>query len=310
MQSTGQCSVPPGEVLFSIGIVLPENDSDEERRILVYQSFVDTDYLATLGVSVTEGRNFDKGNAADSTKYILLNSAAREAIGDDVANRELGYPDVTNAQRQQKSAVGFFNDFSFASFHDKVQPMMLEYNPARCGYLLVRIESGDAKQVLAGIESTWKQNIPEVPFDYYFLDQGFARFYENETRQKTVIGGIAIIAICLAALGIFGTTLFVVEKRSREAGIRKILGSGKAELLTLLIKPTFRLVVISCIIGIPIAYTLGDTWLSKYPFHVELSPLFFIVAFAIISLVVTGTILYHLLRLTRLNPVDVLRENS
>lgn len=308
--SIGMCSTPPGESLFTYGITFSENEADEERRLTVYQSFVDGDYLEALGLKVGEGRFFSSLHETDSNSHVVINETAMRIMGDSAFSKRLKYLNAFRNVQADKSIVGVIHDFNFASLHQEIQPLMLEYDPDYCGYYLVRFNANNVKDVINDLQAVWKDSFPMAPFDYYFLDDRFQMLYDNDQRQKSLITLIAVIAIFLAALGIFGTTLFMVEQRSKEIGIRKMLGSERSQLLMLLIKPTFFLVVASCVVGIPFAISFGNRWLSQYPNRVEFSPLLFVMAFFLIAIIMISTITYHCLKLTRINPTEVLRKIS
>lgn len=302
------CSIPPGESLFSYGITLPENDGDDERRLAVYQSFVDSDFIATLGIKLSEGRFFDPSNASDSTRYLVLNETAAEAIGEPILNREVKIPGVFTTQEVSKSVIGIIEDFNFASLRQDIQPLLLEYNPDRCRYLLIRFRDTNASEALGSIEGAWREILSTLPFDYHFMDETFAKFYDQEQRQKKIITSLALVAISLAALGIFGTTLFVIEQRTKEVGIRKVLGSQRTHLLWLLLRSSFTLIVTAGLTGVPLSLAAGTVWLEQYAYRMQFPPVLFLIAFFILLSVVTMTMLHGLLRLTRVNPTDVLRH--
>ncbi len=308
VRAAGQCSVPPGENLFSLGINLPQNEGEEERRVLVYQSFVDEDFISALGVKLESGRFFNPQIPADSIGSIVINHAALGALGKDAMTTTIKIPSLVGASTPTpKVTVGVISDFNFASFHKDIEPLMLEYNPQRCNYLLIRFDSQSASQVIEAAGRVWKNTFAGLPFEYYFMDERFAKFYDNEQRQKDLIAGAALLAIFLAALGIFGTTMFVVQKRTREVGIRKMLGSSRSHLLILLARPIFILVAIACSAGAPLAFWSGSRWLEQYPTRIAFSPFLFLIAFALVLSIVAITILYHFARMARISPVEVLR---
>lgn len=310
IEQVGQCSVPPGENLFSYGIAPPQSKGEEERRVLVYQSYVDADFAAVMGIPLEAGRFFDAGSPADSDQYLVINRAAVEALGEGVLDQPLEIPSLLGGTPTRKTAIGVIGDFNFASFHTGIEPLALEYNPNRCRYLLVRFSGESAENVVKIVENTWKEIMPGLPLEYDFMNDRFARFYDDESRQKNLIGSMAVLAIGLAALGIFGTTLFAVQRRTKEVGIRKMLGSNRASLLMLLARPAFFLVLTACVTGIPVAFLSGSRWLDQYPFRVDISPFMFLSAFLIVLTIVAITILYHFLKVTRVNPIDVLRMGN
>ena len=232
------------------------------------------------------------------------------AIGNDVLARPLDIPDLRATGPKKKTVVGVIRDFNFASFHQIIEPLALEYNPERCNYLLVRFSSNEASSVIASVQSSWKEFIPAAPLDYTFLNEQFAAFYENESRQRDVVASLALLAIGLASLGIFGTTLFVVQRRTREMGIRKMLGSDRTDMLMLLARPLLALVTIACAAGAPLSLFYGNKWLEPYPFRIEFSPWILACGFGVTLVIVVATALYHFLSVTRVNPVDVLRGSE
>jgi putative ABC transport system permease protein len=306
----GMCSVPPGGNMFSYGLTLPQNNSDEDRRVLFYQSYVDADFLEAIGITLDSGRFFEPASAADSMLHIVINRTGVKAIGTDILSRPLEIPDLMASGINKKSVVGVVNDFNFASFHRLVEPLSLEYNPDRCNYLLVRFSTSEVGDAVRSVQASWKELVPTAPLDYAFLNDQFTAFYEDESHERDVVATLAVLAIGLASLGIFGTTLFLVQVRTREMGIRKMLGSGQVSMLMLLARPLFLLVTIACAAGVPLSLFYGNKWLEPYPFRIEYSPWILIAGFGVTLLIVGTTALYHFLNVTRVNPVEVIRGNG
>jgi putative ABC transport system permease protein len=304
----GMCSTPPGEALFTYGLSFPEHGMDDDRRIVFYQSFVDADYQNALGLKITRGRFFSLESPADSDAYVVVNHAALKVLNDSMLTTTFKYKDAFRNQDMNKGIAGVINDFNFESLHQDINPLMLEYNPLRSGYLLVRFEARQAQNVIASLQERWNETFSSDPFDYYFLDERFRSLYAQEQSQKKLITTVASVAIFLAALGIFGTTTFMVEQKTKEVSIRKILGSTRSELLVLLVKPSLSLTAVAGILGVPIALFFGNEWLAQFPYRVSFSPALFFIAFASIVVVVLATILYQCFRLTMINPTEVLRK--
>lgn len=304
------CSTPPGQNLVSFGLILPENAGDAERRILFYQSYVDEDYLKVLGLNVSSGRFFDLASPGDSTQAVIMNEAGAKAIGGEVMNRGLDIPKFFAQGNNRKQVLGLIGDFHFASLHQSVQPLALEYNPSRCGYLMVRLAAGSNRATIAGLEKVWQTLLPENPFDYYFVDEEFQNDFNNEQRLKAIVFTIASISIILAALGIFGSTLFLVQAKTKEVAIRKVLGSERVSLLLLLFRPLVMLLAVATFFGIPLAYFSGMEWLSEYPYRVGFNSTWFALSFLVILLVMTLAIIYHFVKVTSINPVNVLKQDN
>ncbi len=209
------CSTPPGEPLFSFGLVLPEDAGEEERRILFYQSYVDADYLKVMGLTMANGRFFDVASPGDSSHAIIMNVSGSKAIGGNVLNRTLNIPNFFTPGARPKEVLGLVDDFHFASMRSTVQPLVLEYNPARCGYLMIHLSQGALVNRLGSVASAWNRVLPGVPFDYYFMDDEFRNDFNGENQLRSIMFSLAAISILLAALGIFGS-LFMVQSRTRE----------------------------------------------------------------------------------------------
>lgn len=308
--SAAQCSSPPGKSFMSYGVRHKQADGDPDHPMSVWQSFVDQYYVETMGITMTSGRFFDLQNPADSSTHVVVNQAAAAILGAQPIDQQLNLPDVFKNTRVEKTVVGVVRDFHFASLHSAIEPLVLEYNPARCGYVVIHFDRAPGQEAVSSVSKLWKERLPSIPFDYYFLEDGIAALYGNEQRQKDVMAMIACISVCLTALGIFGATMFLAQSRTKEMGIRKILGSGKDHIMILLFRPIIILLLVSCVAGIPLAFIAGVRWLEQYPYRVDFSPAHFITAFGIILFVTAATVLKHFLRVTGVNPVNVLRDNN
>jgi putative ABC transport system permease protein len=303
-------SAPPSVPPNSFGLIPPENAGDEERRILFYHTYVDADFAKAMGLSIQEGRFFDTENPGDSSPYIIVNTAGALAFGDSLLNRSFDIPRFTKPGNNKRSVLGTLADYHFASLHSLVQPLVLELNPEQCRYLLVRCEPKQIQHALSAVGSVWRETLPQIPLDYTFMTDAMAKYYLDEQRQKTVMSGIAIISILLASLGIFGSTLFLVQRRTKEVAIRKTLGSTRQDLLLMLGKPILLLLISSSLLGIPLVLYSGDAWLQQYPYRVGIDPFLFGTSFLVMLAVVLATILHHFLKVTRVNPSQILKQTD
>jgi len=176
--------------------------------------------------------------------------------------------------------------------------------------MMLRLADMPHGEGVASTERTWQKLMPGIPFDYYFLEDEFKNDFSNEERLKAIVTAIALISVVLAALGIFGTTLFVVQNKTKEVAIRKVLGSDRSRLLILLFFPLFVLLAIASLVGMPMAYLSGIEWLAGYPYRVGFSLLWFIFSFLGILAVMMTAIIYHFLKVTSVNPVTVLKQDQ
>lgn len=305
----GMCSTPPGESLFTFGLTLPGSSGDEDKRITFYHLFVDESFLETLGVKLHEGRFFQAHTAGDSLDYFVVNQAGAEAISDSLIHTPIEIPNIYTGKPSRKTVVGVINDFNFASFHSAIEPLIIEYNPTYTRHLLIRFNPAKANNVVQILEKTWKVHAPSLPLNYYFLDDSFARHYAMEQRTKEVALIISVLAVCLTSLGIFGTSLFVLQQRTREIGIRKLLGSATHELFITLFRPIFIIFFAAAAVGIPLAYLLGEEWLVRYPYRTDFSIGLLIVSFLTILGVMMVTVSSYILNIIRVQPAEVLKAD-
>lgn len=310
IQGITMCSNPPGESLFTFGITLPGNSGDVDRRLTFYHLFVDEDFLTTMGVSLHEGRFFSKLISTDSLNSFVINEAGAKAIGDTPIAQRIEIPSMYAGARTIKSVVGVIHDFLFSSFHHAVEPLLLEFNPKNAGYMLVRFNPGNTKDVVNTIQRAWKANAPLLPFHYYFLDEGFAQYYKSEQRAKKIVAIVTLLTVFLASLGIFGTSLFTIQQRTKEISVRKLLGSAVINLFALVFRPLFLGLLLASLAGAPLALWIGNKWLRNYPYHTEFSWLLPVISLGLILLIILITLLSYLFRIMNIQPASVLRENT
>jgi putative ABC transport system permease protein len=306
--NVSMCSTPPGESLFTFGLTLPGANGDEDKRITFYHMFVDENFLEALGVELRDGRFFDVDVPGDSLNSFVVNQSGAEAIHDSLMTRQIEIPNIYTGKRSSKTVVGVIDDFHFASFHTAVEPLILEYNPAYARYLLVRIHPSNAKTVVEILDRMWKSDAPLLPLNYYFLDDSYGKFYYTEQRTKQIVIMVSVLAVCLASLGIFGTSLFAMQQRTKEIGVRKLLGSATSGLFVLLFRPIFLIFFGACAAGIPIALWVGEQWLAGYPYHTNFSIIILLVSFVTILVVMLLTVSSYLYKIGRVQPAEVLKN--
>jgi putative ABC transport system permease protein len=306
--NVSMCSTPPGESLFTFGLTLPGANGDEDRRITFYHMFVDENFLETLGVNIHQGRFFDADIPVDSLNSFIVNQTGAKAIHDNAIGHQIEIPNIYTGKPSRKSLVGVIDNFHFASFHTAVEQLILEYNPTYARYLLVRFHPSNAKPVIEILDRMWKEDAPLLPLNYYFLDDSFAKYYATEQRTKQIVMIVSLVAVCLASLGIFGTSLFVLQQRSKEIGVRKLLGSTLHGLFILLFRPIFLIFVAACAVGVPIVIWVGEQWLARYPYRADFSIIILFISFTTILVVMLLTVSSYLFKIMRVQPAEVLRN--
>jgi putative ABC transport system permease protein len=267
---------------------------------------VDPDFLDTYGISLKEGRFFERERVADGMQMVL-NETAVQAMGlkEPVGKRLLNslFPD------NQYPILGVVEDFHFQSLRQKIQPMVFApFTGDRVGrYLSVRIRPGNVRETLRYMEDTWQTFAGGQAFEYEFFDDHFERIYLTEKRTGRIFLVFSILAVTIACLGLFGLSAFIVERRTKEVGVRKVLGSSTGEVVFLLVKQFLKWVVIANLIAWPMAWFAMRKWLQGFAYQTRLTVWIFILSGILALGIALFTVGYQAIRAARANPVDSLR---
>lgn len=275
---------------------------DPEERIL-FENVGANDYLfETMGVTFTEGRGFLPGTLADTTK-IILNEAGIDAMGlTDPIGKHIRLWD-----RYDLEIVGVVKNFHFQSMHEQVKPLFFRLSPENTWNILVRLEAGKSKEALAAIGELYTSINPGFSFEYKFQDAEYAQLYAAEQRVATLSSYFATMAVVISCLGLFGLAAFTAERRLKEIGIRKALGSSSTNIVLLLSGDFTRMVLVSVVLGLPAGYWLLDKWLAEFAFRIPLDVVYFAAAGAIALAIAWVTVASQAIRASRVNPVNCLR---
>jgi len=276
---------------------------DPESTILFENITVNYGLIETLGVEMAEGRSFKEEFPTDTTK-IIFNEAAIRVMGFE---QPIGK--VIDLWGDHKlEIVGVVKDFHYQSLHDVVNPIFFRLSPRNCWNMMIRLEAGKEKETLAALEALHKEFNPGFSFDYSFQDQEYALQYAAEQRVATLSFYFATMAILISCLGLFGLAAFTAERRIKEIGIRKAMGSSSTNIVLLLSGDFTRMVLISIGLGLPMSYWLLKQWLQRFAFHIDLGIGYFILA-GILALVIAWlTVASQAIRAANVNPVNCLRD--
>ncbi|HEX8059483.1 MAG TPA: FtsX-like permease family protein, partial [Cyclobacteriaceae bacterium] len=276
---------------------------DPDDRILFENLSADHGTLETMGVTYVEGRGFMEGNLADTSK-ILFNEAGIRVMGlTDPIGKHIRLWDQYDLE-----IVGVVKDFHFQSMHEAVKPLFVRYNPRTTWNIMVRMEPGREKEALAGIGEFYNSFNPGFSFEYKFQDQEYARLYAAEQRVASLATYFASMAVLISCLGLFGLAAFTAERRLKEIGIRKALGSSSGNIVLLLSGDFTRMVLVSVLLGLPMAYWLLDMWLAKFAFRIPLDIIYFVASGFIALAIAWITVASQAVRASRVNPVNCLRS--
>lgn len=276
--------------------------------ISVQKWVIDEDYLETMGMQLVEGRNFSKEIAADTASLILNESAAKFIGSHDILERKLyGVVDENTKTRREFRVIGVVKDFNFSTLREPVKPLAFTFGTNNGG-MTVRLQGKDIVETVSAIESKWKSVAPDLPYEYSFMDADFDNLYKGERQSGKLITYFASLSILISCLGLFGLATFVTEQRTKEIGIRKVMGASIPGITALLSKDFLTLVLIAVVIAVPVAWYFMDGWLQKFAYHIKVEWWIFGVASVIALFIALMTVGVQAIRAALLNPVKSLRS--
>ncbi|HEY4209644.1 MAG TPA: FtsX-like permease family protein [Puia sp.] len=262
------------------------------------QSFpVDDRFLTTMGMRLVEGRNFNRDLITD-TNSLILNESAVAALG--------LFDPLGSSLNGSEHVIGVVKDFNYNSLHEKIAPAILRYSP-QGNILAIRVRGGHTAQFLEWLQAAGKKFMPDDPLTVTFLDDNFKQLAKKDKLLGNAIGFFTMLAIFLATLGLTGLTLFTIERRTREIGVRKVLGATIPDILTLVSKDFVRLTFVASGIALPLSWWLVHRWLNNFAYRVSIGWWIFFVTEAILLLIALSVISLLALKAATVNPVKTLR---
>lgn len=289
-------------------------DPHQQENMVSLQNWaVDHDYLKTMGMTIKEGRDFSPDFPSDSMAVILNETAVRNFgfDGDPIGKRIAAYPAVSELNTDKLetlTVIGVMENFHFESLKENIGPLMIYLSRQPGGIISFRFQSQDTRAVIDLLESKWKEMAPGQPFAYSFLDDNFGKMYAAETRLGKVFAIFAGVAIVIACLGLFALTAFTAEQRTKEIGIRKVLGASVGSIVVLLSREFTKLVLISFALASPLAWWFVDKWLEDYQYKIEIGWAVFVAAGLAAFLIALLTMSFQSIKAASSNPVDSLRS--
>jgi putative ABC transport system permease protein len=278
-----------------------------EEDMLMNTVMTDENYLDAMGLELLAGRNFSVERPTDTRESLIINQTAAKALG-WTAEEALG-KEMMNTFRDSipKRVIGVVNDYHFASLHQKIDPLVISMEDDN-RMIAIKLTAGETSPVIAQVGSVWSDFVTQHPFSYQFLDESFASLYKAEQKQGQIFMLFAGIAVFIACLGLFGLVTFVAEQRTKEIGVRKVLGASVPQLVRLLTKDFAILVGIALLMASPIAYYAMSQWLSDFAYRIELQPLIFLLAGLIALIIALLTVSIKSYQAATDNPVKSLRS--
>jgi putative ABC transport system permease protein len=269
---------------------------------------VDAQYIPTLGMQLVAGRNFSRQRASDSAA-VILNETAVGAFGWEKAPLGRRLTDFVDNQGAKKTyhVIGVVKDFHFRSFHERISPLIMILGP-HTGSMIVKVRTHDMAGLLASMKKEWTALTAAAPFTYSFLDERFRQTYEQERKLGVILGIFAGLTIFIACLGLLGLAIFTAGQRTREVGIRKVLGASVTSILALLSKDFLKLVVIANGLAWPLAWWGMQRWLQDFAYRIGISWWIFALAGGAALVIALLTVGIQAVRTALANPVKALRN--
>ncbi len=310
VQSVGASAYYPGIFNPEGGHYYGENQPADDAQPTATNR-VDIDYLNTLAIRPVAGRLFSRAFPADTSGRIILNEQAVKAMGYPSAQAAIGRKTYIGQGdgRDAFTIVGVVKDFHFQDLHVPITPYAFTLNKSLdYNYVIAHVEAGTLQPTLAAIEAIWQKLNPGEPFEYSFLDEDFQKNYVAESRISSVAGYFTLIAILISCLGLFGLTTFTAEQRTKEIGVRKVLGASVGSIVSLLSKDFLKLVLIAFLIASPLAWYAMNRWLADFAYRVTIDWWVFALAGAIAVGIALLTVSFQSIKAALMNPVNSLRS--
>jgi putative ABC transport system permease protein len=280
----------------------------EERQFGCYRYFVDEEFLDLYEIQLAAGRNFSTAYPTDSTESYLLNQSAVNAIG--------WTPETAIGKTfRDGKVIGVVEDFHFQPMDLKIEPLFMKFRhpanqPVRYGNLAVKLETEDLENTLSFVLSVFKEAAPRLPFEYRFLDESYDQLYASEQRLGKAFTLFTLLALFIACMGLFGLVSYQIVQRTKEIGIRKVLGASSFKLVQLLSSDFLKLVFVALLLAVPIAWYGMQQWLDNFAYRIEIRWWVFLVV-AIPALVISLlTIGVQSMWAALANPVEALKEEG
>ncbi|HTH57091.1 MAG TPA: ABC transporter permease [Cyclobacteriaceae bacterium] len=308
VMSVGQAQSSPGE---GIGKALFKVEDAEgkmvDRGVDLYGA--DFDFIDALGMKVIKGRGFSKGNPGDTSYSVLVNESMVSRMGwKDPIGKRFTIGGGPNPQFDRK-VIGVIKDYNQNSLYDAIEPLIIFVGKGM-NYVFIRLAPGDLHSSVAAIEKQWKENFPTSPFEYVFLDEDLNSQYKADEKRSQIFTAFSGLTVVIACLGLLGLAAYTTEQRTKEIGVRKVIGASVKSLVVLVAKEFFVLVAVGTMIAVPAVWYFTDRWLQKFTYRIELDHEWttFLFSAGLAFVITLLTVGYHVVRAAIANPVNALRD--
>jgi putative ABC transport system permease protein len=287
--------------------VYPEGAQGENRYVFAL-NFVDFDFIDTFDLEMIAGRNFSPQFATDYHEAFILNEAAVRRMGYPSPEEAIGKKFTIGIRNMEGSVIGVTRDYHIASLRENIEPLILLHWPSLFAQIAVKVSGQDIPAALAHLEETWNTFRPDSPFRYSFLDESIGRIYAQEAQTSAIVRTFSLIAIFIACLGLFGLAAFTAEKRTKEIGVRKVLGASVSRITYMLSTEFTKWVLLANVVAWPVAYWALTRWLSGFAFRTRIGIWPFLLAAAFSLVIALLTVSFQAVRAAAADPVKSLRH--
>jgi putative ABC transport system permease protein len=296
---------PAGPSNGNNSLVFPNGQENSVMRTNRFD--VDEQYIPTFGMQITAGRNFSKAFPTDSSA-IIINEAAANAFGfkDKSIGQNITWMKGDKGEKVNYRVIGVVKDFHFKSLHEPITPLFMVLNPE--SGLIFKVRTGDVSGLLTTMKQQWEKFNVEEPFTYSFMDELYNKTYQAEEKTGKILNIFTSLTILVACLGLFGLAIYTTEQRTKEIGIRKVLGASVLQVTNMLSKDFVKLVLIACVIAFPLSYWAMSNWLQDFAYRITISWWIFALAALIALFIALATVSFQAVKAALANPVKSLRS--
>jgi putative ABC transport system permease protein len=306
VQSVSASSATPGSGNYNGAYTEVENTNGEMQGANLSLYSVDYDYLPQYGIKAVAGRTFSRSFATDSTQALMLNEAAVASLG--YPNPEAAVGKRFDQWGRKGQVIGVISNFHLGSLHDSIAPLALRVAPGSYRLFSLRVKAGDESGTVARVGQAWQKLVPQRPFEYFFLDEQFDRQYRAEERFGKLFLYFSSLAIFIACLGLLGLISYITLQRTKEIGVRKVLGASTGNIVLLLSRDFLWLVGVALVIAVPVSWYAMSRWLENFAYHTQVGWWVFALSGTIALLIALLTISFQAVKAALANPVTSLRS--
>jgi putative ABC transport system permease protein len=300
----------PGSDIFN-DMMFYSDGSSMEMAVDIKRNLVDAGYMELLNIKLLAGRTFTDNREMEKDTKLILNKTAAGRLGftpEKIVGENLHFD--WQGKKYDFQVIGVMDDFHQSSLHGEIKPTLFEIadSTKRYRYVIASLSSTNFEQTVKSIEQTWKTLINDTPFEYSFLDQNIQKQYDEDRRVSSIITSFGLIAMIICALGLYGLSSYMAERRFKEIGIRKVMGASVTQIVGMMSTEFVKLVLIAFIIAAPIAWYGMSKWLESFAYRISIHWFVFALAGIVALIIALITVSFESIKSAMGNPVDSLRS--